>query len=84
MSGDLLAAGAKSAVKTMSKLLGRSLSVRDPRGRFKNNSTWDKFINRNRNKRLYGEQYFCIQIFVVLIPKGMLYLSAYLDWVSKN
>ena len=64
MSGDLLAVGAKSAVKTMSKLLGRSLSVRDRQGRFKHNSTWDKFIHRNRNKRLYGKlNIICIKIF---------------------
>ncbi|XP_022086874.1 stAR-related lipid transfer protein 13-like isoform X3 [Acanthaster planci] len=35
----------------MSKILSRSLSLRDAGGRFKPN-TWDKLVNRNRNKRL--------------------------------
>ncbi|XP_072171214.1 rho GTPase-activating protein 7-like [Diadema setosum] len=35
----------------MSKILSRSLSLRDPTGRLKSN-TWDRFVHRNRSRRL--------------------------------
>ena len=60
--------------KIMSKILSRSLSVRDPAGRFKSN-TWDKVVNKNRNKRLLGE-YFPSNHFVNFAKNCSLYFCS--------